>query len=305
MVRINKIGPKNVNVFAKLEYFNPMSSVKDRLALGLINEAERTGKLLPGGTIVEGTSGNTGIALAMIAAVRGYKFVSCMSESFSVERVKLMKALGAKVVRTPAAEAGVGMVRRAEALAKERGWFYPSQFANAANPDYHAKTTGAEIVSDFRDIPLYAACFGWGTGGTLCGVSRTLRAASPATKIVVVEPEGAQLLAGHEWKPHKIQGIVPNFITQVLTNEEGIQGRPPYDAIQAVTDTEAINMARLLAQQEGIFCGISGGANIAAAFKLAESAPENSNILTIIPDTGERYLSTALFEGITDVSDEV
>ena len=297
IVRINRLAPDGVRMYAKLEFFNPMSSVKDRLALAIIVDAEQRGTLKPGQMVVEATSGNTGIALAMVCAARGYPFVAFMSDSFSVERRKLMRALGAKVILTPAAERGSGMVRAAEAFAAEHGAFLARQFENPANPDYHAATTGPEILRDFAGRRLDWFVTGYGTGGTLSGAGRVLKAARPGLKIAVCEPEGASLLAGKDWQPHKIQGWTPDFIPAVLD-------RDIFDRIEAVNDVVARDTARALATQEGIFCGISGGGTFAAALAVAKALPADSVVLAMIPDTGERYLSTMLFEGIAEGSDD-
>ena len=297
IVRINRLAPDGVRMYAKLEFFNPMSSVKDRLALAIIVDAEQRGTLKPGQMVVEATSGNTGIALAMVCAARGYPFVAFMSDSFSVERRKLMRALGAKVILTPAAERGSGMVRAAEAFAAEHGAFLARQFENPANPDYHAATTGPEILRDFAGRRLDWFVTGYGTGGTLSGAGRVLKAARPGLKIAVCEPEGASLLAGKDWQPHKIQGWTPDFIPAVLD-------RDIFDRIEAVNDVVARDTARALATQEGIFCGISGGGTFAAALAVAKTLPADSVVLAMIPDTGERYLSTILFEGIAEGSDD-
>ena len=297
IVRINRLAPDGVRMYAKLEFFNPMSSVKDRLALAIIVDAEQRGTLKPGQMVVEATSGNTGIALAMVCAARGYPFVAFMSDSFSVERRKLMRALGAKVILTPAAERGSGMVRAAEAFAAEHGAFLARPFENPATPDYHAATTGPEILRDFAGRRLDWFVTGYGTGGTLSGAGRVLKAARPGLKIAVCEPEGASLLAGKDWQPHKIQGWTPDFIPAVLD-------RDIFDRIEAVNDVVARDTARALATQEGIFCGISGGGTFAAALAVAKTLPADSVVLAMIPDTGERYLSTILFEGIEEGSDE-
>ncbi len=296
IVRLNRIPPKNVTLYVKCEFFNPASSVKDRLAIAIIEDAERRGTLKPGQTVVEATSGNTGIALAMVCAAKGYPFVATMAESFSIERRKLMRALGAKVILTPAAERGTGMVRKAAELAKQHGWFLASQFDNPANPEYHRQTTGPEILSDFAGRRLDFWVTGWGTGGTLTGAGEVLRKARPGVRIIATEPEGASLLGGKEFKPHKIQGWTPDFIPGVLNREV-------FDELVTVSDTDAIGTARRLSREEGILCGISSGGTVAAALKVADKAPAGSVILAMLPDTGERYLSTALFEGIIDGSD--
>ena len=296
VVRINRLAPADVTMYVKCEFFNPLSSVKDRLAIAIIEDAERSGALKPGQTVVEATSGNTGIALAMVCAAKGYPFVATMAESFSVERRRIMRMLGAKVILTPAAERGSGMVRKAEELAKKHGWFLARQFENEANPAYHRQTTGPEILSDFAGRRLDVFVTGWGTGGTLTGAGEMIRLARPEVKIVVTEPAGASLLQGKEFKPHKIQGWTPDFVPKVLNRSV------PHE-ILPVADEEAIAAARSLAAREGIFCGISSGGTFAAALKLAEKAAKGSVILAMLPDTGERYLSTPLFEGISDGGD--
>jgi cysteine synthase A len=283
-------------MYVKCEYFNPLSSVKDRLAIAIIEDAERSGALQPGQTVVEATSGNTGIALAMVCAAKGYPFVAVMVETFSVERRKIMRMLGAKVILTPAAERGSGMVRKAEELARKHGWFLARQFENPANPAYHRQTTGPEILSDFAGRRLDFFVTGWGTGGTLSGAGEMIRLARPEVRVVATEPAGASLLAGAEFKPHKIQGWTPDFVPKVLNRSVPHQILP-------VTDDEAIGAARALARNDGIFCGISAGGTFAAALKVAETAPAGSVILAMLPDTGERYLSTPLFEGIAEGSD--
>jgi len=296
IVRANRLAPSHVSIYVKCEFFNPMASVKDRLAIAIIEDAERSGALKPGQTVVEATSGNTGIALAMVCAAKAYPFVATMAESFSVERRKIMRMLGAKVILTPAAERGTGMVRKAEELAKKHGWFLARQFENEANPAYHRQTTGPEILSDFAGRRLDVFVTGWGTGGTLTGAGEMIRLARPEVKIVVTEPAGASLLQGNEFKPHKIQGWTPDFVPKVLNRAV------PHE-ILPVTDDEAIASARALARSEGIFCGISSGGTFAAALKVAEKAAKGSVILAMLPDTGERYLSTPLFEGISDAGD--
>ncbi len=296
IVKINTLAPSHVTMYVKCEAFNPLSSVKDRLAIAIIEDAERRGTIKPGQTVIEATSGNTGIALAMVCAVKGYPFVAVMADSFSVERRRLMRILGAKVILSPAAERGSGMVKKAEALAAKNGWFLARQFDNPANPEYHRNTTGPEILRDFAGKRLDWWVTGYGTGGTLTGVGDMLRRARPETKVAVVEPEGAALLAGQEWKPHKIQGWTPDFIPAVLD-------RKVVDQIITVTDLEARDAARDLASKEGILCGISSGGTFAGARKIAETAPKGAAILAMLPDTGERYLSTILFEGISEGSD--
>src|SRR5512135_1841982 len=296
IVRVHRSAPAHVAMYVKCEYFNPLSSVKDRLAIAIIEDAERSGALKPGQTVVEATSGNTGIALAMVCAAKGYPFVALMVETFSVERRKIMRMLGAKVILTPAAERGSGMVRKAEELAKKHGWFLASQFENQANPAYHRQTTGPEILSDFAGRRLDCFVTGWGTGGTLTGAGEMIRLARPETRVIVTEPAGASLLAGAEWKPHKVQGWTPDFVPKVLNRAV------PHEIVP-VTDDEAIAASRSLAGSEGIFCGISSGGTFAAALKVAAKAPKGSVILAILPDTGERYMSTPLFEGIAEGSD--
>lgn len=298
VVRINRLAPAHVKVWVKLEAANPGGSVKDRLALGIIEDAERRGLLQPGQTVVEATSGNTGVALALVCAARGYPFVAVMPESFSVERRQIMRGYGAKVVLTPAAERASGAVRLAAKLAEERGWFLARQFENEANPAYHRQTTGPEILSDFAGSRLDYFVSGWGTGGTLTGVGQMIKRARPETRIVTCEPASAAMLEGKEWKPHKIQGWTPDFMPPVLD-------RDVYDEVFPVTDEMAISCARDLARREGIFCGISAGGTFAAALAVASKAPEGSVILAMLPDTGERYLSTALFEGVETGSDAV
>jgi cysteine synthase A len=297
VVRLHRLSPRHVRMYVKIEAFNPMASVKDRLAIGIINDAERRDMLQPGQTVVEATSGNTGIALAMVCAARGYQFVAVMSDSFSVERRKLMRALGAKVILTPAAERGTGMVRRAEELASAHGWFLARQFENPANPEYHRHTTGPEIIRDFAGRRLDFWVTGYGTGGTLTGAGEMLKLARPEVRIVATEPAGASLLGGKEWQPHKIQGWTPDFIPEVLNREV-------YDELVPVTDERAIEIARRLASEEGIFVGISSGATLAAALEVAVNAGEGAVILAMLPDTGERYLSTPLFEGVNEGSDD-
>ena len=298
VVKINRLAPEGVTMYVKCEAFNPLSSVKDRLAIAIIEDAERRGSLKPGQTVLEATSGNTGIALAMVCAVKGYPFVALMSDSFSIERRKLMRILGAKVVLVPAAERATGMVKKAEELAAKNGWFLARQFENLANPDYHRNTTGPEILLDFAGKRLDYWVTGYGTGGTLTGAGEILKKARPDIKVVVTEPEGAALLSGQEWKPHKIQGWTPNFIPAVLS-------RDVYDEIVLVGDVESRDAARDLASKEGIFCGLSSGGTFAAAKKVAVKAPKGSVVLAMLPDTGERYLSTILFEGINEGTDEV
>ncbi len=298
VVRLNNIAPKHVNFYVKVESFNPMGSVKDRLAYSVILDAEKSGALKPGQTVVEATSGNTGIALAMVCAAKGYPFVATMVETFSIERRKIMRALGAKVVLTPAAEKGTGMVKKAQELADENGWFMASQFTNPANPSFHRNTTGPEILSDFADKPLDYWVTGWGTGGTMTGAGEMIKLARPDTKIIATEPAAASLLTGSDWNPHKIQGWTPDFIPDVLNKDV-------CDDIIPVTDEEAKEWALRIAKEEGIFVGLSCGGTLAAAMKIAEQADEGATILAMLPDTGERYLSTYLFEGMNEGTDEV
>src|SRR5579863_7639390 len=296
IVRLQRLAPPEVAVYVKCEYFNPGSSVKDRLAIAIIEDAEASGALKPGQTVIEATSGNTGIALAMVCAAKGYPFVATMVETFSVERRKIMRLLGARVILTPAAERGTGMVRKAEELAAKHGWFLARQFENPANPAYHRSTTGPEILSDFAGRRLDIFVSGWGTGGTLTGAGEVIHLARPDVRIVAVEPEAAAMLAGKPWTPHKIQGWTPDFVPAVLN-------RAVPDRTMTVSDAEAFATARALARQEGIFCGISSGATVAATLNLARESPQGTVLLAMLPDTGERYLSTALFEGIADGSD--
>jgi cysteine synthase len=296
VVRIQRLAPKGVTMYVKCEFFNPLASVKDRLAIAIIEDAERSGALKPGQTVVEATSGNTGIALAMVCAAKGYPFVAVMVETFSVERRKIMRMLGAKVLLTPAAERGTGMVKKAAELAAKHGWFLARQFENPANPAYHRNTTGPEILQDFVGKRLDFFVTGWGTGGTLTGAGEVIRLARPETRIVVAEPEAAALLSGKPFAPHKIQGWTPDFVPAVLNREVAHR-------IVTVNDAEAIATARELASKEGIFVGISSGATFAAALKVAREAEPGAGILAMLPDTAERYLSTALFEGIPDGSD--
>ena len=297
IVRLARLAPAHATVYVKVEAFNPGGSVKDRLALGIVLDAERRGLLKPGDTIVEATSGNTGIALAMVAAARGYKFVAVMSETFSVERRKAMRAYGAKVILTPAAARGSGMVQKAQELAARHGWFLASQFANPANPAFHRSTTAAEILRDFAGKRLDWFVSGWGSGGTVTGVGEVLKLARPDVRIAATEPAGAALLAGAAWQPHKIQGWTPDFVPDVLN-------RGVVDELHTVTDEDAIATARRLAAEEGIFVGISAGATAATALALAQAAPEGSVLLAMLPDTGERYFSSPLFADLHDGSDD-
>lgn len=311
VVRINKLAPEGVNLFVKVEAFNPLGSVKDRLALGVIEAAEKSGALKPGQTIVEATSGNTGIGLAMVCAVRGYPLVITMAESFSVERRKLMRYLGAKVVLTPAKDRGTGMVAKAQELADKNGWFMTRQFENEANPEIHQRTTAREIIEDFAGERLDYWVTGYGTGGTLTGVARVLKKERPETRIIVSEPDVAPLLTegspqmrnaegvalgSHPaWTPHPIQGWTPDFIP--LVAQEAIDTGAIHKVMK-VSGAEAMKCAKDLARQEGIFVGISSGATFATALDVARMADKGSTILAMLPDTGERYLSTPLFGGI-------
>jgi cysteine synthase A len=317
VVRINRLAPEGVTLWAKVEAFNPLGSVKDRLALGVIEAAEASGALKPGQTIIEATSGNTGIGLAMVCAAKGYPLVIVMAESFSVERRRLMRYLGAKVVLTPAALRATGMLTKTLELAQKHGWYYTRQFENPANPDTHARTTAREIIDDFQGERLDYWVTGYGTGGTLNGVSRVLRKERPDTKIVVCEPSDAPLFesglpqprlpdgspaAGHPaWKPHPMQGWTPDFIPKVAgeTDLSAVHRFMPID------NAEALRCARDLATQEGLFVGITAGATFAGALAIAREAPRGSHILCMLPDTGERYLSTPLFaEAPVDMTDE-
>ncbi len=297
IVKLHRIAPAHVSLYTKVESFNPGGSVKDRLAIAIILDAEQRGTLKPGQTVIEATSGNTGVALAMVCAARGYPFVAVMSDSFSIERRKLMRAYGAKVILTPAAERGSGMVRKAEELAKKHGWFLARQFENEANPAYHRQTTGPEILRDFAGKRLDYFVSGWGTGGTITGAGEVLKLARPNIRVIATEPANASLLAGQEWHPHKIQGWTPDFLPQVLS-------RSIADEIIPVDEVLARDTARRLAREEGIFCGISSGATVAAALEVADRAPQGSVLLAMLPDTGERYLSTFLFEGVNEGSDD-
>ncbi|MEM1264412.1 MAG: pyridoxal-phosphate dependent enzyme [Pseudomonadota bacterium] len=310
-VRINNLGPAHVELYAKLEAFNPLGSVKDRFALAAIEAAEAEGALKPGQTVVEATSGNTGIGLAMVCAQKGYPLVVTMAENFSVERRKLMRFLGAKVVLTPASEKGSGMVAKAEELAAAHGWFLARQFENEANAEMHARTTAPEILEAFGEDGLDIFVTGYGTGGTLNGVSRVFKARSPRTRIVLTEPDNVPVLgsgiaqprdeagrptASHPmFRPHLMQGWSPDFIPHLAE-----AAKANIDAFQPVSGADALTVARDLAAKEGIFCGISGGATVAAAISVAEQAPEGSKILAMIPDTGERYISTALFDEVAE-----
>jgi cysteine synthase A len=318
VVKIGRLAPQGINLYVKIEAFNPLGSVKDRLALGVIEEAERTGKLKPGQTVIEATSGNTGIGLAMVCAQKGYPLVVTMAETFSVERRRLMRFLGAKVVITPAAERGMGMVTKASELAAAHGWFLTRQFENEANPDMHSRTTAREIIDDFAGERLDYWVTGFGTGGTLKGVARVLAKERPDTKIVVCEPQDAPMLtsgagqqrrddgtpaAAHSaWNPHPMQGWSPDFIPKLTADavDTGV-----IDKILRIPGTEAVRCSRELAQKEGIFVGITSGATFAGALQICAEAPPGSTVLAMLPDTGERYLSTPLFADIpADMTEE-
>ena len=318
VVRINRLAPPGVNLFAKIEAFNPLGSVKDRLAIGVIEAAEKSGALHPGQTVVEATSGNTGIGLAMVCAAKGYPLVLIMAEPFSVERRKLMRFLGAKVVITPAAERALGMVKKMEELAAAHGWFMTRQFENEANPDYHSRTTAREILDDFADESLDHWVTGYGTGGTLKGVARVLRQERPGTEIVVCEPEDAPLLgsgveqafksdgtpaAPHpSFKPHPMQGWTPDFVPKLTADAVSMK---LFDRILPIPGPKAIRCSKDLAAKEGIFVGITAGATFAGALEVAARAKPGANILCMLPDTGERYLSTPLFADIpVDMTEE-
>ncbi len=297
VVRLNRIAPEGVTIYVKVEFFNPLGSVKDRLAFAIIDDALNSGALRPGQTVVEATSGNTGIALAMVCAVKGHPFVATMAESFSVERRKIMRAMGSKVILTPAAERGKGMVKKAAELAERFDWFLARQFENPANPAYHRQTTGPEILRDFAGRRLDYWVTGWGTGGTLTGAGEAIRMGRPDVKIIATEPAGASLLGGNEWQPHKIQGWTPDFIPDVLNPEI-------FDELLPVSDEEGKSWSRRLAEEEGIFCGISSGATLAAGMRIAEKAEPGTVLLVMLPDTGERYLSTYLFDDLEEGSDD-
>ena len=318
VVRINKLAPAHVNLFVKIEAFNPLGSVKDRLALGVIEEAERTGALKPGQTVIEATSGNTGIGLAMVCAAKGYPLVVTMAEPFSVERRRLMRFLGAKVVITPAADRGMGMVNKANELAATHGWFLTRQFENEANPDMHSRTTAREIIADFKGEKLDTWVTGFGTGGTLKGVARVLAKEMPDTKIVVCEPadapmltsgtkqerkaDGSPAIANPAWKPHPMQGWSPDFIPKITGDavDMGV-----IDRILTIANADAMKWSKELARREGIFVGITAGGTFAGALQVAADAPKGANILCMLPDTGERYLSTPLFADVSaDMNEE-
>jgi len=313
VVRVNKMGPEVINLYVKVESFNPMGSVKDRLALGIIEDAERSGALKPGQTVIEATSGNTGIGLAMVCAQKGYPLVVTMAENFSIERRKMMRFLGARVVLTPASEKGTGMLRKAEELAATHGWFLCRQFENEANADVHSRTTAQEILEDFKGERLDYWVTGFGTGGTLKGVSRVLKKERPDTKIVVCEPDNSQLLGSGiaqsrnadgsiadshpSFRAHLMQGWTPDFIPKLA--EEAHAGEL-LDIFMPINGNDALSRSQELAQKEGIFVGISGGATLAGALQVAATAPPGSTILAMLPDTGERYLSTPLFYDIAE-----
>ena len=311
VVRINRLAPEGINMYVKVEAFNPLGSVKDRLALGIIEDAERTGKLKPGQTVIEATSGNTGIGLAMVCAAKGYPLVVTMAESFSIERRKLMRFLGAKVILTPAPQRATGMLKKTIELAEKNGWFMTQQFSNEANADYHSKTTAQEILKDFADTTLDYWVTGFGTGGTLKGVARVLAEKSPKTKIVVCEPDAAPMLSSGQpqpknpdgspsashpaWTPHPQQGWSPDFIAKLAQDAVDTY---KIDRVLRITNPEAMKWSQQLALKEGIFVGVSSGATFSGALSVAASAPKGSTILCMLPDTGERYLSTPLFADI-------
>ena len=318
VVKINRLAPAHVNLYVKVEAFNPLGSVKDRLALGVIEAAEKSGALKPGQTVVEATSGNTGIGLAMVCAAKGYPLVVTMAESFSIERRRLMRFLGAKVVLTPAALRATGMIVKTVELAKTHGWFYTRQFENEANPDIHSRTTAREIIDDFAGRKLDYWVTGYGTGGTLKGVARVLEKEMPDTKIIVCEPTDAAMLtsgepqerkpdgspaAGHPaWKPHPMQGWAPDFVPKLTGDAVDAHY---IDQILTIAGPDALACSQDLAAKEGIFVGITAGATFAGALKIAETAPAGANILCMLPDTGERYLSTPLFADVpVDMTEE-
>jgi cysteine synthase len=318
VVKINKLAPPNVKLYVKIEAFNPLGSVKDRLALGIIEDAEKKGTLKPGQTVIEATSGNTGIGLAMVCAAKGYPLVVTMAESFSIERRRLMRFLGAKVILTPSPEGATGMVKRTIALAKKNGWFYTRQFENEANADFHSKTTAREIIDDFAGDRLDYWVTGFGTGGTLKGVGRVLKKERPEVKIVVSEPADAPMLTSNmpqdrnpdgspvsrhpSWKSHPIQGWSPDFIAKLAGDAVDMK---LVDQVITISGPVAMQNSRQLALQEGIFVGTSSGATFAAALDVAKDAPKGTTILCMLPDTGERYLSTPLFGDIlTEMNEE-
>jgi cysteine synthase len=316
VVRVSRLEPKGVELWVKVEAFNPLGSVKDRLALGIIEAAEKSGELKPGQTVVEATSGNTGIGLAMVCASKGYPLVVTMAESFSIERRRLMRFLGAKVILTPPPEGATGMVKKAQELARKNGWFLTRQFENEANADYHSRTTAREIVADFERLDYWVT--GFGTGGTLKGVGRILAKERPKTQIVVSEPAEAPLLSSGTaqernedgtprsrhpaWKPHPIQGWSPDFIPKLTGDAVDAK---LVSRVITVPNADAMTWSRELARKEGIFVGVSSGGTFAAAMQLANEAPQGSVILAMLPDTGERYLSTPLFADILpDMNEE-
>jgi cysteine synthase A len=313
LVRLSQLAPEGVNLYAKVESMNPMGSVKDRMARAVIEAAERSGQLRPGQTVIEATSGNTGIGLAMVCARKGYPLVVVMAESFSIERRKLLRFLGARVVLTPASEKGTGMVDKAVELAQEHGWYLCRQFENEANAEVHTRTTAQEILRDLAGEPVYCFVSGFGTGGTLLGVARGLKAADPSTRIVAAEPDNAPVLgsgiaqpraadgspaASHpSFRPHLMQGWSPDFVSKLT---EDAVGEGLVDEIVPVAGADALRLSRELARREGIFVGTSSGATLAAALEVARRSPPGSNIVCMLPDTGERYLSTPLFDGISE-----
>jgi cysteine synthase A len=318
VVKIGKLAPPGIDLYVKIEAFNPLGSVKDRLALGVIEDGERSGRLKPGQTVIEATSGNTGIGLAMVCAQKGYPLVVTMAESFSVERRKLMRFLGARVIVTPAAERAVGMIRKMEELAAKNGWFMTRQFENEANADYHSKTTAREIVRDFEGQRLDYWVTGFGTGGTLKGVARVLAKERPETKIVVCEPAEAPMLTSGAvqerrpdgtpakpnaaWKPHPMQGWSPDFVPKLTGDALDMK---VIHKVLTVAGPEAMQCSKQLAQKEGIFVGITAGATFAAALQVCKEAPQGATVLAMLPDTGERYLSTPLFADIpADMTEE-
>jgi cysteine synthase A len=318
VVRINRLAPKHVNLYVKIEAFNPLGSVKDRLALGVIEAAEESGALKPGQTVLEATSGNTGIGLAMVCAAKGYPLVLIMAEPFSVERRKLMRFLGAKVVVTPAAERAVGMIKKMEELAEKHGWFMTRQFENEANPDFHSRTTAVEILDDFSDDSLDYWVTGYGTGGTLKGVGRVLAKERPNTKIIVCEPAEAPLIGSGQaqarnpdgtpagphpaFKPHPMQGWTPDFIPKLTSDALDLKFMAE---LIEIPNADAMKCSKDLAQKEGIFVGITSGATLAGGLQVAAKAPKGANILCMLPDTGERYLSTPLFADVSaDMNEE-
>jgi len=316
VVKLNRVAPKGIDMYVKCEFFNPLGSVKDRLSIGIIEHAEKTGALKPGQTVCEATSGNTGIGLAMVCAAKGYPLVITMAESFSLERRKIMRAMGAKVILTPAALKGTGMVNKARELAKEHGWFLTSQFENEANPRYHAQTTGPEILADFAGKNLDFWVTGYGTGGTMAGAGKIIKQARPDCKIILCEPEEAPLITSGQkqarradgspsethpsFNPHMIQGWTPDFIPDITERNYYVA-----DDIILVPPAEGVKMALRLASEEGIFTGISGGSTVVGAIQVAEHVKKGSGILAMLPDTGERYLTTPLFANIeTEMNEE-